>query len=163
MADKFKTEDCKKAIKKWYQDNQKDYPGEFKRTKKFKNEVGNWVRLFENEASNTILKVVEYNSCLGVQLASGQVGKGYLFSFCEDETYGDEAIGFAVVEKGFFEKNGCLDSVHFTTNFSMPSHLEESMESIFTVFDRTKEQVRKELLELGFTESKQLTDMLNEN
>lgn len=161
---KVTTEDCKEAIKEWYKDNNKVQPGEFKRIKKFKNENGEVVRHFEHKESETLLKVIEKPDYLDVSSASELVGKGYLFGFGVDETY-DEADGnvcFYVVEKTFFEENGHIDSVHFTDQFDMPYHLEEVMESCFLVMDSTKEAVRKELLALGFTESKELTEMLND-
>lgn len=158
MADKFSTEDCKNAIKNWYSVGNKDYPGEFKRVKKFKNTDNQWVRIFEHIASNTSLKVIETDNVLIVS-AFEQVGKGYIFGFSEDETYGDEVVCFYVAEKSFFEENGYIESVHFGNKSSLPDHFEEVMESCFNVWNKTEGEVRKELLELGFTESKELTDL----
>lgn len=160
MSQKFTTEDCKKAIKEWFEKHQIPYPGDFKRTKKFKGEFY-WIRLFEHAESNTSVKVVEYPNSLKVILTTNQVGKGYLFAFCEDETYGDEVTGFVVVEKKYFEENGCMDSVHFTDSFDMPEEFQEMMESTFISDNTNQNEVRKTLLELGFTESKELESLMN--
>lgn len=161
MADKVTTEDCKEAISDWYDENEMVCPGEFKRVKKYKDEQGQVVRLFEHKPSDTLLKVVE-KDYLDVSFANALVGKNYLFAFCENETYGEEEgfLGFAVVEKNFFKENNCLDSVHFTTTHDMPEYFDEEMESVFAVEGMSKEQIRKELLSLGFTESKELEALL---
>lgn len=155
------TEICKQAIADWFAENGREMPGPFKRTKKFKNAAGEWVRLFEHAASGTRLQVTENGASqnLVVAFAGTQVGKGYLFAFCESETY-EDAVGFAVVEQAFFEKHGHLDSVHFTTDHEMPDGFNEEMESIFCVSDRTEDEVRMILVELGFVESAELLAML---
>ncbi len=109
-----------------------------------------------------VLKVIEKQDYLAVYNADTLVGKNYLFAFAEDEDNGEDsnAVCFYVVEKDFFEKNGHLDSVHFTDQFELPSHFDEVMESCFLVENSTENEVRKELLALGFTESKELTEML---
>lgn len=43
----------------------------------------------------------------------------------------------------------------------MPNHFNEVMESCFLVMDSDRQTVRKELLALGFTESKELTEILD--
>lgn len=156
MSDKFTTSDCKKAIEEFFKYNNKACPGEFKRTKKFKDSQENWVRVFEHKDSGTILKVREVADNLQVVFANDQVGKGYVFMIGEDETYGAESgnVCFYVCNKEFYEQNGHIDSVQFTSQFEMPAHMEEIQESCFLVEESSLNQVRKELLEMGFTEAR---------
>lgn len=92
-----------------------------------------------------------------------KIGQGYLFAFC-DPQIGDEGeyIGFAVVEKKFFEENGHMDSVHFTdVHGDMP--FQEDMESMFIVetAEMSEEQVRDKLIALGFEESAEFAEILS--
>jgi hypothetical protein len=140
----------------WYAELKLTAPGDFKRTKKFKNTPGEWVRIFEHKASDTLLKITEKVGYLDICFANDLVGKGYLFRFDQEEAsnFDDGAICFFVVEQSYYEKNGHFDSVHFTDTHDMPEHFDEVMESCFVVEERT-EEIRKELLELGFTELKE--------
>lgn len=159
MTEKFTTEDCRKAILDWHDEEKIKYPGDFKRKKKFKNAAGEVVRIFEHSASNTSLKVVEKEGELQVVLSADLVGENFLFAFCENEL--DGGLGFVVVEKEFFEENGHLDSVHFTTDREMPECFGEEMESFFSITGLDKNGARKKLLELGFTESKSLEALMS--
>lgn len=148
------TQDCKDAILEWYAELGMILPGDFKRTKKNKNADGEWVRIFEHKASQTLLKVTEKDDYLDIRFAHENVGKGYLFCFDDEEAsnFDDGAICFFVVEKSYYEENGHFDSVHFTDKYDMPEHFDETMESCFIVYGRTKADIRTELLSLGFTE-----------
>jgi hypothetical protein len=164
MVEKITTEDCVEAIKSWYKEYNRDYPGSFKRIKKFKNSDGEVVRLFESKAAEVTVKVTEKPHYLDVMFAEELVGKNYYFGFGEDENYmeGEEpGVCFYVVEKEYFDQNGHIDSVHFTDQYDMPSKFEEVMESCFVVQNSTEEEVRKELYALGFSEKKELTEMLS--
>ena len=59
------------------------------------------------------------------------------------------------------EEDKKIKTVHFSEQFEMPNHFNEVMESCFLVMDSDRQTVRKELLALGFTESKELTEILD--
>lgn len=121
-------------------------------------------RHFENKDLEIVLKVIEKSDYLDVPSASLQVGKGYLFAFCKDAGlgYDSESVCFYVVDAEFFKENGHLDSVQFTEEFDMPECYEEVAESCFVVEDG-EDAVRKDLLSMGFTESRALKEKLSED
>lgn len=75
-------------------------------------------------------------------------------------SYGEFAF-FVVVEKKYFDKENCMNSVHYSDYHYMPKNFEEEMESTFIVHDLTVEQAKKTLEQMGFTENQELSDMIN--
>lgn len=56
-----------------------------------------------------------------------------------------------VVKKDYFDKEGCIESTHYSDYHFMPEEFEEVEESSFIIHALTVAQARVKLKEMGFT------------
>ena len=74
------------------------------------------------------------------------------YYFATIEIDGDAMVG--IVGKDYFDENEDYFDQSIHLEHILPDHLFECMESIWTTMDSSREEVREELKDLGFTENK---------
>lgn len=73
---------------------------------------------------------------------------------------------FMITSKTYFAENECVDSTHMSTPcggpFQFPENYREIMEATIGAVGETEDQTRATLVGMGFVESQELTDLLNQ-